>query len=102
MKQNRLERAERFLVGLIQREGADQGRGRRVRLLLALLKQLSHLYWVAMQLRLFLYEKGILRHHTLGCQVISVGNLTVGGRARRPWSKCLRGSCSARGAGWPS
>jgi tetraacyldisaccharide 4'-kinase len=39
---------------------------------------------VVVQARLFLYEKGILRHHTLGCQVISVGNLAVGGTGKTP------------------
>jgi tetraacyldisaccharide 4'-kinase len=31
-----------------------------------------------------MYETGIFRHHTLGCQVISVGNLTVGGTGKTP------------------
>jgi tetraacyldisaccharide 4'-kinase len=36
------------------------------------------------QLRLFLYNHRIFRYHTLGCQVISVGNLTVGGTGKTP------------------
>ncbi|TFH17922.1 MAG: tetraacyldisaccharide 4'-kinase, partial [Lentisphaerales bacterium] len=48
------------------------------------LRCLSSLYWSVVQLRLFLYRKGILRHHTLGCQVISIGNLTVGGTGKTP------------------
>ena len=47
--------------------------GRRARLLLAVLKQLSRVYLWAVQTRLFLYRKGIFRHHTLGCQVIELG-----------------------------
>jgi tetraacyldisaccharide 4'-kinase len=35
-------------------------------------------------LRLHLYRTGILRYHALGCQVISVGNLTVGGTGKTP------------------
>jgi tetraacyldisaccharide 4'-kinase len=36
------------------------------------------------QLRLWLYRHGILRPHLLGCQVISIGNLTVGGTGKTP------------------
>jgi tetraacyldisaccharide 4'-kinase len=37
-----------------------------------------------MRARHFLYDKRIFRHHTLGCQVISIGNLTVGGTGKTP------------------
>ena len=36
------------------------------------------------QLRLWLYRKRLLRDHPLGCLVISVGNLTVGGTGKTP------------------
>ncbi|OVE74199.1 tetraacyldisaccharide 4'-kinase [bacterium B17] len=84
MAQNSRERAERFLVQLIQRPGGDQGHGKRVHFLLWVLKRLSHVYRSVVQLRLLLYRKGVFRHHTLGCQVISVGNLTVGGTGKTP------------------
>ena len=84
MRQNRLERAEKYLVCLIEREGADKGHRRSVMFLLLVLKQLSRIYRTIIQLRLFCYDKGILRHHMLGCQVISVGNLTVGGTGKTP------------------
>jgi tetraacyldisaccharide 4'-kinase len=84
MKQKWIERTERFLVGIIQEPGGDRSRGRMIRLLLWLLKQLSRIYLAVIRLRLFLYAKGIFRHHTLGCQVISVGNLTVGGTGKTP------------------
>jgi len=84
MARHRFERAELFLVRLIGREGADKGHGWRAQLLLWTLKQLSRIYRAAVQLRLFLYDKGILRHHMLGCQVISVGNVTVGGTGKTP------------------
>lgn len=84
MKQRILERAERFLEMLIQRKGAERLPGRGVRFCLWCLKQLSRLYLAVVQLRLWLYAKGILRHHALGCQVISIGNLTVGGTGKTP------------------
>jgi tetraacyldisaccharide 4'-kinase len=75
---------ERFLVDLIQRPGADRTRRRSVKFLLWCLRQLSHAYRSVIQLRLFLYSVGLFRHHALGCQVISVGNLTVGGTGKTP------------------
>ncbi len=84
MKRNRLEQAEKYLVALIERKGADQGHGRPVRYLLFFLKILSRIYRLIIQLRLWCYKHRILRHHTLGCQVISVGNLTVGGTGKTP------------------
>lgn len=84
MKSKRLERVERYLEGLIRGPYAAKDRSRATRVLLWNLKQLSRLYRSAVQLRLLLYSKGILRHHTLGCQVISVGNLTVGGTGKTP------------------
>ncbi len=75
---------ERALVDLIAKKGADQGHGWKINLLLWFLKQLSYLYGWLMQLRLFLYKSGIIRHDTLGCQVISVGNITVGGTGKTP------------------
>ena len=35
-------------------------------------------------MRLFLYRHRILRERTLGCLVISIGNLTVGGTGKTP------------------
>ncbi len=84
MKRNRLEQAEKYLVALIERKGSDQGHGRPVRYLLFFLKILSRIYRLIIQLRLWCYKHRILRHHTLGCQVISVGNLTVGGTGKTP------------------
>jgi len=84
MKRNRLEQAEKYLVALIERKGADQGHDRPIRYLLFFLKILSRIYRFIIQLRLWCYTHRILRHHTLGCQVISVGNLTVGGTGKTP------------------
>ena len=84
MKSSRFEQIEKFLVDLIQRKDTSRIRDRRVLLLLWVLKQLSLLYAGVVQARHFLYRNGIFRHHTLGCQVISIGNLTVGGTGKTP------------------
>jgi len=45
---------------------------------------LSRLYRNIVQLRLTLYSERVLRQRMLGCFVISVGNLTVGGTGKTP------------------
>ena len=81
---NRYERLEKFLLRLIQHPGADQGHPWPVRLLLLALKGASQLFRAAVQIRLFFYKTGILQRYPLGCQVISVGNITVGGTGKTP------------------
>jgi len=80
----RFERVERFLLRLIQLPGADQGHPWPIRLLLLVLKGISKVFQAIVQTRLFFYETGILQRYPLGCQVISVGNITVGGTGKTP------------------
>jgi tetraacyldisaccharide 4'-kinase len=44
----------------------------------------SQVYQLATKLRLRLYEKGILKHRSLPCKVVSIGNITVGGTGKTP------------------
>ncbi len=83
-KIKRIERIEHFLVRLIQQPGADQGHPWPTRLLLATLKGFSMAFTAVVSARLFLYEFGIFRRYPLGCQVISVGNITAGGTGKTP------------------
>ncbi len=63
-------------------EGRIKGRGPQT--LLFFLYLLSHLFEVLVQFRLRFYGWGVFKHQPLGCQVISVGNLTVGGTGKTP------------------
>jgi tetraacyldisaccharide 4'-kinase len=83
-KISRAERIERYLVRIIQQPGADQNQPLPVRLLLTLLKGCSYLFQHVVRLRLFLYRERLLRSFPLGCQVISVGNVTAGGTGKTP------------------
>jgi tetraacyldisaccharide 4'-kinase len=80
MADRRLERLETYLLTVIE----DRRPGRFASFLRWLLRQFSFLFAAIIQTRLWLYERGLFRHHTLGCQVVSVGNLTVGGTGKTP------------------
>lgn len=83
MNANKFERVEKYVATLIQ-SPTDYKGTRATMIVLWFLRQVSRLYRAVVQFRHFLYAHGIFRHHTLGCQVISVGNLTVGGTGKTP------------------
>ncbi len=58
--------------------------GRAVKILAAILKIFSLGFEKIVALRFFLYSTRILRNTPLGCKVIVVGNLTVGGTGKTP------------------
>lgn len=76
----RLEQLETYLLSVL--DGTRTGKWPGT--LRFLLKGLSLIFAMVVQLRLMLYRHRILRPSTLGCQVISVGNLTVGGTGKTP------------------
>jgi tetraacyldisaccharide 4'-kinase len=71
---------ERYFLSVI----ISEREGRFPTFLRAILKALSKVYGSVVSIRHLLYEYGIFRYHTLGCQVISIGNLTVGGTGKTP------------------
>src|SRR6266404_3308242 len=76
----RAENLEQFAIDVI----LERRPGMRAAVLRALLYALSFVYQSLVQLRLSLYRHRILRERTLGCLVISIGNLTVGGTGKTP------------------
>ena len=74
------EKLETYLLSVINGER----KGKRAALLRIVLKALSQVFRTIVQLRLRLYNNGIFRSRMLGCQVLSVGNLTVGGTGKTP------------------
>jgi tetraacyldisaccharide 4'-kinase len=76
----RLENLEQFGIDVV----LERRHGIRASILRGILYALSFIYDRLVQLRLYLYRKRILRERALGCLVISVGNLTVGGTGKTP------------------
>src|ERR1041384_2161199 len=75
-----LENLEQFVIDVV----LGRRRGFRAAALRGILFALSGVYGRIVQLRLYLYRKRIFRERTLGCLVISIGNLTVGGTGKTP------------------
>jgi tetraacyldisaccharide 4'-kinase len=74
------ENVEQYVLDVIFVRRRDFG----ARLTSWALLGLSQVYQLAIQLRLALWQYRIFRDHTLGCQVVSIGNLTVGGTGKTP------------------
>jgi tetraacyldisaccharide 4'-kinase len=75
-----LDDLEQYAIEVI----LDKRHGFRASILRIVLRLLSFLYLAIVQLRLYLYRKRILKERQLGCLVISIGNLTVGGTGKTP------------------
>lgn len=87
------ERLEQKLLKVISKEV----RGKRASCLRGFLKSLSWLFSALVQLRLLLFKHRIIRASTLGCQVISVGNVTVGGTGKTPIVETFARSLQQKG-----
>src|SRR5580692_543567 len=74
------EQLEQFAIEVI----LEDRKGKRAAFLRTLLYALSYLYRGIVQMRLWLYRKRLIRERNLGCLVISIGNLTVGGTGKTP------------------
>src|SRR3989454_12610255 len=75
-----LENLEQFAIDVI----LERRHGARANFLRGLLYALSLIYERLVQLRLILYRKRVFGERALGCLVISIGNLTVGGTGKTP------------------
>lgn len=75
----------------------DRRHGRAAELMGSFLYALSFLFSGIVQLRWYLYEHRILRNKPLGCLVVVVGNLTVGGTGKTPVVEKLARTLNERG-----
>ena len=88
-----LERFERYAVDVI----LERREGGRANALKFVLGGFSRLYERAVQTRLGLYRRRLLRAQELGCPVVSIGNLTVGGTGKTPVAEMLARELQNRG-----
>lgn len=75
-----LEKLEKFAIDVI----LDRRQGFRASALRGFLGGASKVFEGLVSLRLMLYRNRILRERNLGCLVVSIGNLTVGGTGKTP------------------
>lgn len=87
------EKTEQFVIEVMN----GKRRGGFAALFRGLLFFLSRLYRAGTQIRLSLYNMGIMRQKVLGSFVISVGNLTTGGTGKTPVVELLAKTLTARG-----
>ena len=92
-----VERLEHALVDIIQQPGADRNRPAPVRFLLGVLAVFAAIFHGVVALRYLLYSAGILRRFPLGCQVISIGNVTAGGTGKTPVTEIFARELTAAG-----
>src|SRR4029450_4508695 len=91
----RLKNSEQFGTECV----VERRQGIRASILRGILYLLSFIYERLVQLRLYFYRKRILRERALGCLVISVGNLTVGGTGKTPIVEKFARALQAGGGG---
>jgi len=79
-EKSKSDQIENYLLSVVE----GRRTGKFATFLRGLLRVLSWIFSIIVTVRLWLYRHRIIRPSTLGCQVISVGNLTVGGTGKTP------------------
>lgn len=85
----------------LERWGADvifgRAKGFRAALARFLMRALSGIFRLLVQFRLWRYRNGWKPRHHIGCQVISIGNITLGGTGKTPVVELLARSLRDHG-----
>lgn len=89
----KFENFEQYFVDLLH----GRRRGRFDLSLLDLLFVASRFYRAVVMFRIWLYESRIIRNRSIGCLVVSIGNLSCGGTGKTPVVEVFARSISAKG-----
>jgi len=88
-------------IAELERWGSDvifgRAKGFRAAMMRMLMRTLSGVYRLIVQMRLMAYRKGWKQQHHLGTLVVSIGNLTVGGTGKTPVVELLARTLRDRG-----
>jgi tetraacyldisaccharide 4'-kinase len=88
-----LEDFEQFAIDVI----LERRYGKRAAILRWVLYLVSFIYLAIVQTRVLFFRRRIFREHHIGCLVISIGNLTVGGTGKTPVVECFARALQAGG-----
>lgn len=89
----KLSEFELFIADVIY----DRHHGGFIDFVAALLKSLSFVFTGVVKLRYYLHERRILHNQPLGCLVVVVGNITMGGTGKTPVVEKFARSLAERG-----
>ncbi|RMG82837.1 MAG: tetraacyldisaccharide 4'-kinase, partial [Bacteroidetes bacterium] len=90
---NFTENFQQYILDVIN----EKRHGRTDIFLRAILFVASRVYRNLTQLRHWLYDKRIIRDHSIGCLVVSIGNLTCGGTGKTPVVEVFARTLSQKG-----
>ena len=88
-----IEKLETLVLDVINGKRRD----RSAKIFSGFLFMVSRLFRAIVQLRHTFYSKRIFRHKTLGCLVVSIGNITAGGTGKTPVTEVFARTLSAKG-----
>ena len=91
--QQKFDQLEQFGAEVIM----DKRQGLIIKLLQSVLVFLSCLFGLIVKARLFLHKNRLIKSRSLGCMVIVVGNLTVGGTGKTPVVEMVARQLTAKG-----
>ncbi len=92
-KQEIFENLERYFLSLI----LGKRKRRQDFAMLSLLFIASRFYRMAVQFRIWMFDKRIIRHRAIGCLVVSIGNVSCGGTGKTPVVEVFAKSLSQKG-----
>lgn len=87
------EKLEQYFLGII---GGKRKKPKDMAIICVLFF-CSRFYRMAVQFRLWLYDKRIFRNRSIGCLVVSIGNLTCGGTGKTPVVEVFARTLSQKG-----